>query len=280
MASDRCRRQPESFLRDLALRGSAASGVPTRAFAKGNNMSVLAKMAFLLSSALLVGCTSAQLEYDRMNGTAFPQPETVAGDEVNFTTIYLQGDLLLGVQENDTAIARLTGPFNPADPNQYDYITTAELETLEAANRSSPVGALEWECNFWIFEGTCTRYHVYGIVVDHYREDDDGTRSTTTLGLMYDSIQRSAFTNYYRNTTVSSDNAKYLRSAAHEAGHAFNLNHCDGDGSTTIMNQTGTVGNNFTYEFSSSSLEHLQDHDRDAVWPGLSSRDYACPHAH
>lgn len=237
-------------------------------------------LAFLLLPVFLAGCTSARLEYDRMTGTAFPQPETVSGQTVTFTTIYLQGNILLSVMEDDTAIAPLTGPFNPADPNQYDYITKAELEALELANRSSPIGKVEWKCTFWIFSGTCTRYHVYGIVVDHYREYDNGTRSTGSMGLMYDPVERRAFVNYYKNTTVNSNNAKFLRSAAHELGHAFNLNHCDGDGSTTIMNTTGTVGNTFTYEFSSSSLDHLQNHDKAAVWPGIGPRHYACPHVH
>lgn len=234
----------------------------------------------LAACAFLAGCTSVRLEYDRMTGTAFPQPETVDGKTVNLSTIYLQGNILLAVHEDDTGIAPLTGPFDPTDPNQYDYITTAELETVELANRGSPVGKTEYSCGFWIFRGKCTRYHVYGLVANHYYEYDSGTRSTTLLGLMYNSAQRRAFVNFYKNSINNSDNAKYLRSTAHEIGHALNLNHCDGDGSTTIMNQTGTVGDTFTYEFSSASLEHLQDHDKNAVWPGIGPRHYACPHVH
>jgi hypothetical protein len=234
----------------------------------------------LLLVVLAAGCTSARVEYDRMTGTAFPQPTTSNGDDVNITIIYLQGKKLVDVLENDTGIAPLTGPVNPADPTQYDYITLAELETLETANRSSPVDKVERDCSFWIFTLTCTRYHVYGIVVDHYREYDDGTRSTTSMGWMYDPNERSAFVSFYKNGTVNGDNDKYLRSTAHEIGHAFNLNHCDGDGSTTIMNKTSVVGDTYTYEFSSSSLEHLQDHLEAAVWPGIGPRHYACPHVH
>lgn len=236
-------------------------------------------MAFL-ATITLQGCTSVRLEYDRMTGTAFPAPVTRSGEEVTFTSIYLQGDILLTVMEDDTSIAALTGPADPTDPDQYDYITTAELETLEAANRSNPVGQVTWECGFWIFRGTCTRYHVYGIVVNHYRETDSGARDTTLMGLMYDAVERSAFTNFYRHNTVRTDNGKYLRSAAHEVGHTFNLNHCDGDGSTTIMNQTSVVGDSYTYEFSANSLDHLQNHVRAAVWPGIGPRHYACPHVH
>lgn len=234
----------------------------------------------LAMSTLFAGCTSAQVEYDRMTGTAFPAETVFGGKTVNFTTIYLQGNILLTVLEDDTGIVPLTGPADPADPDQYDYINPAELETLEMANRSTPVGPTSWPCSFWIFDGTCTRYHVWGVVVNHYQENADGTRLTSTLGWMSDPVLRSSFANYYRNTTVSTHNQKYLRSAAHEVGHAFNLNHCDGDGATTIMNQTGVVGDAYTYEFSAASLEHLQDHPKEAVWPGIGPRHYDCPHVH
>ena len=244
-------------------------------------MLMLAVQRVLLLSTLVFagGCTTALLEYDRMTGTAFPQPETVSGEEVNFTTIYLQGDLLLGVDEDDTNIAKLTGPFDPADPNQYDYITPAEIETIELANRDTTVGPKEWECTFWGMTYTCTRYHVYGLVADHFRERADGTRVTTTMGWMYDPDNRRAFVNFYKHPTNSGNNAKYLRSTAHEIGHAFNLNHSDGDGSTTIMNQTSTVGDSFTYEFSADSLNHLQDHPKEAVWPGIGPRHYSSDHS-
>ena len=50
---------------------------------------------------LAVGCTTARIEYDRMTGTQYPQEETVAGDPVNLTTIYVQGGRLVGVVEDD-----------------------------------------------------------------------------------------------------------------------------------------------------------------------------------
>lgn len=234
----------------------------------------------VLMASLYAGCTTVRLEYDRMTGTAFPAETTFAGQTVNFSTIYIQGNILVSVMEDETTITPLTGPFNPADPNQYDYITPAEIDALVTAHRTSPTGSTSWACSFWIFNSTCTRYHAYGMVVNHYEERADGTRATGTLGWMYDPVTRSGFVNYYKNSTVSSNNQKYLRSAAHELGHAFNLNHCDGDGSTTIMNQTGVVGNNYTYEFSASSLDHLQNHAKTAVWPGIGPRHYACPHVH
>ncbi|MGP0565485.1 MULTISPECIES: hypothetical protein [unclassified Nitrospina] len=246
----------------------------------------LSRIALVLALTILIGCTTTRIEYDRMTGTQYPQPETVSGAEVNLTTIYWQGERVVTVDENTTNIAPLTGPANPLDPDQYDYINPAELETLETANRRDPIGPVTFDCGFWN-AFTCTRYHLYGVVVDHYREGDCGVacRSTTTLGLMYAGAggatnDRSAFVSFWKNSTVNSDNAKYLRSTAHEVGHGFNLNHCDGDGSTTIMNSTGTVGDTYNYQFSASSLDHLQNHDDNEVWPGVSPRDYACPHVH
>ncbi|MGP0630088.1 hypothetical protein ACTRW9_10280 [Nitrospina sp. 32_T5] len=246
----------------------------------------LSRIALVLALTILIGCTTTRIEYDRMTGTQYPQPETVSGEEVNLTTIYWQGERVVTVDENTTNIAPLTGPANPLDPDQYDYINPAELETLETANRRDPIGPVTFNCGLWN-AFTCTRYHLYGVVVDHYREGDCGVacRSTTTLGLMYAGAggatnDRSAFVSFWKNSTVNSDNAKYLRSTAHEVGHGFNLNHCDGDGSTTIMNSTGTVGDTYNYQFSASSLDHLQNHDDNEVWPGVSPRDYACPHVH
>lgn len=233
-------------------------------------------VALLATSA----CTTARLEYDRMTGTVFPQPATRNGTNYTLGTIYVQGSILLAVIEDDTAIAPLTGPANPADPNQYDYITEAEIDTVTMANRSSPVNGREWPCGWWIFNGTCREYNVWGLVANHFAENDDGTRDTGALGLMIDSALRSGFVNYYRNTTVNSDNPRYLRSTAHEIGHSFNLNHCDGDGSTTIMNQTGTITADWVFEFSAASLDHLQNHVKTAVWPGIGARNYACPHVH
>ena len=58
----------------------------------------------------------------------------------------------------------------------------------------------------------------------------------------------------------------------HEIGHAFDLHHPDGDGSTDIMNQTGVVGNNYVYQFvAAASTNHLADHDKNCVWPALSA---------
>jgi hypothetical protein len=174
------------------------------------------------------------------------------------------------VDEDTTNIAPLTGPTDPADPDQYDYITEAELDTVEKANRTKPVSPTEEECGFWIFTSTCRTYYIYGVVVDHYYERNNGTRLKGVMGIMWADNCR-AFANFYKNSTINSNGGKYLRSAAHEIGHAFNLHHEDGDGSTTIMNQTGTVGNSYVYEFSSESETHLEDHPSQCRNPGVAT---------
>jgi len=237
------------------------------------------RFTLIACALLLSGCESYRLEYDRMTGTSFPPSQTVSGATVTLLSIYLNAGYLLDAQEDQTNIAALTGPANPADPNQYDYITEAELDTIESANRTAPVGPDSWKCSWWIFSGTCSRYYLYGIVVNHFYEENDGTRRTSIMGIMWKSTNRSAFANFYRNTTVSGDGGKYLRSAAHEIGHAFNLHHEDGDGATTIMNQTSVVGDNYTYTFSANSQDHLKNHPANCVRPGSGTFGATC-HTH
>jgi hypothetical protein len=231
------------------------------------------RLILSLLALSLSGCASVYLEYDRMTGTAFPPAQTVDGSKVTLETIYASEAILLSVHEDQTSIAALTGPPNPADPNQYDYITEAELDTLEQANRSVPVAPLSYICfDRGFFPTWCTRYYIYGIVTNHFYEENNGTRQPSVLGIMWATTNRRAFANFYRNTTVNSDGAKYLRSTAHEVGHAFDLHHGDGDGSTDIMNQTGVVGNNYVFRFvAAASRNHLRDHDKRCVFPGISA---------
>jgi hypothetical protein len=208
--------------------------------------------AVLLASA----CTATNLEFDKMEGTAFPQDQMEGGETVNLASIYLDADRLLVVQEDDLNIA----PLTDAGGTPQNCISNAELDSLMAGNRSSQIGVVTYPCGF-NNAYTCTRYQVYGIVVDHFgRSGGNGACSSTLLGRMWRTTDRAAFAMFYKNSTIQTDGRKYLRSAAHEIGHALNLHHDDGDGSSTIMNQTGTVGSTFVFEFSTQSQTHLDDH--------------------
>jgi hypothetical protein len=208
-----------------------------------------------------------------MENTAFPTAQVRNDTTYTIPSIYARVGYLVAVDTSDTNIAALTGPANPNDPNQYDYITEAELDALETARRSSAVGSTSYICfTKGIVPTYCTDYHIYGIVANHFYEDPAGVRSTSTMGIMWTTNNRRAFANFYRNGTVSGDGGKYLRSTVHEIGHAFDLHHPDGDGSTDIMNQTGVVGNNYVYRFlAAASTDHLANHDKACVWPSLSA---------
>jgi hypothetical protein len=214
------------------------------------------------------GCVTTHLEFDRMTGTAFPAEQTVNGDKVNLPLIYAKAGHLLVVNEDEASIPALAFDELVGE----DCITNAELDALESDHRSNQVGPASFECGWGWFRTTCTRNHLYGVVVNHFGTNSAGTSCDTgLLGRMWSTSKRQAFAMYYKNSTVSGDGKKYLRSAAHEIGHAYNLHHEDGDGSTTIMNQTGVVGNNFVYEFSATSQTHLKDHPAKCKFPGTGS---------
>ena len=218
---------------------------------------------FLTGCLLFSSCTSAILEFDRMAGTAFPNPETVGADTFDLPSIYEAGDIELTVSEDDTNIVPLVAGA--------DFITDAEVDAAVLAFRDMPVGVTETD--LWL--GTNELYHVYGIIVDYDRELADGTQDTSTIARMYDPDLRSGFVSYYSHS-YSQSNDTHLRTTAHEVGHAFNLNHEDGDYATTIMTRSSDLDwvNGWGYSFSAASLDHLQNHDPSAVWPGIGPRHY------
>ena len=219
----------------------------------------------VLAASATSSCVSTQLEFDRMTGTAYPSTQSLGGEDWTLPKIYAQAGHVLAVDEDDTGIAQVTdGSGNPKN-----CISNAELDSLMAANRQTQVGPASFSCGINRCS-TCTRYHLYGIVVDHFGMSS-GSCNTGLLGRMWDTTDRSAFAIFYKHSTISSDGQKYLRTAAHEIGHAFNLHHQDGDGSETVMNQTSVVGNSFTYNFSTNSETHLEDHPDDCRFPGTGS---------
>ncbi len=218
-----------------------------------------------LSATQFAGCSTSNLyiEFDRMTGTAYPADQTVNNSTVSLESIYEDLWDNVTVAEDTTDIAPLTGPIALNDLKQYHFITDAELDALEAANRAVPVGRVSCGSN-------CFHYHIYGVVTNHFYEYPYGLRDKGITGRMW-TEKAQAFAIFYRNGTVQGDAARYLRAAAHEIGHAHNLHHEDGDGSTTIMNLTGTVGNEFNYTFSTRSMTHWQDHPLWCKLPGYAT---------
>jgi hypothetical protein len=84
---------------------------------------------------------------------------------------------------------------------------------------------------------------------------------------MWQGHTRSAFAIFYRTNTIQTSGAEYLRTTAHEIGHAFNLHHSDGDG-TSIMTQTDDLEGEPVFAFSDQSREHLENHPAQCKFPG------------
>jgi hypothetical protein len=204
-------------------------------------------------ACLLASCVS--LEFDRMTGTAFPAQQMVNGQPVTLQTIYNGAGIQLDVQEDDTAI----DPLNIAEN---DCISDAELTTLENGHRHLSLFPTS-VCPFQF----CNTYHLYGVVVNHYGELLDACIPEFILGKMWQGHTRSAFAIYYKASTIQNNGPEYLRTTAHEIGHAFNLHHSDGDG-TSIMTQTDDLEGDPVFAFSNQSRDHLENHPAQCKFPG------------
>ena len=190
-----------------------------------------------------------------MTGTAFPPEQAVNGQTVTLESIFNEVGIRLQVDEDETTIAPLSIPED-------DCISDAELTTLENGHRQLSLFPTSL-CPFLF----CNTYHLYGIVVNHYGEVLDACSPGFILGKIWQTHTRSAFAIFYKVNSIQTDGAGYLRTTAHEIGHTFNLHHSDGDG-TTIMTQTDDVAENWVYQFSAQSQDHLQNHPAQCKFPG------------
>ncbi len=228
----------------------------------------LAACALSLTAVGASACASSTittLEFDRMNGTVYPTDQLLNGDNYTVERMYAEAGQLLRIDYDTTNIE----PLNFFEfawvsiPQQ--CITNAELDAVMDANRYSPTEPTSRDCR----EGAvCTEYHLYGIVTNHQGTDAaTGACDPKATGLMFRTDNRSAFAIFYRNTLMNTDPAMYLRTTAHEIGHAYNLHHQDSSG-TSIMTRTGDLGATYNYTFSGSQ-GHLDTHPADCVYPGV-----------
>jgi hypothetical protein len=203
-------------------------------------------------ASTLAGCVT--VEFDRMTGTAFPPAQNVNGQTVTLESIYRQVGIILTVEVDETNIAPL--------PSSDICVSAAELSSLEAGHRHLPLfpSAI---CPF----AFCNTYHLYGVVVNHGYELLGACPPGFVLGVMWESHTRSAFALFYKDTPLPTDDAAFLRTTAHEIGHAFNLHHSDGNG-TSIMTQTDDLTGEPVWDLSDHEREHLQDHPARCKFPG------------
>jgi hypothetical protein len=188
-----------------------------------------------------------RLEMDSLSTVNWP-PVTVVRNGVTNTlqSIYAVAGIDLNPVQNEGNIADLHTPMNPC-------FTDAELDAFRAAHMNSPGPAGTW--------------HTYGAFLTCHNGG--------WLGIMFDTNQRRAFAVFANGI---GGNAEYLRTTAHELGHALNIEHSDADAwippgyptagtGRTIMNQTGQLAPGWDYGWSASSLHHIYDHPEDRWRP-------------
>lgn len=212
----------------------------------------LSVITLLGVSSLLASC--AAFEFDRMTGTAFPTQQMINGQAVSLASIYDDAGINVDVQEDETGIQPLI--------SEDDCISDAELSALENGHRHLSLFPSSL-CPFQF----CNTYHLYGVVVDHHGEFLDVCVPGFILGKMWQGHTRSAFAIYYAMETIQTNGPEYLRTTAHEVGHAFNLHHSDGDG-TSIMTQSDDLIGDAVFRFSDQSKDHLANHPAQCKYPG------------
>ncbi len=128
------------------------------------------------------------------------------------------------------------------------------------------------------------RWHLHGAFVPSYEP------SPNTVGIWFthnqsrqpqppgwplpDAEIRSGFAVFVNTIANMNNNVPtiqgYLRTAAHELGHALNLLHEDGDGSQTLMTQTGFLQTTWDYRWSNRSFVHFNHHPLERIQPSTA----------
>ncbi|MEK6757064.1 MAG: hypothetical protein AABZ02_13005 [Bacteroidota bacterium] len=187
-----------------------------------------------------------EMELDALTGVPIPNYYVLRNNTINtLRRSYNACGWIIELSYNDTAVA---------DPQAGAVFTNADLYSFWQANANVPA-------NETYMHGAFLTAHQDGILGIMFMN----TGSVPSLPNVERRLGYAAFRNAFG---ANQREERYLRTTIHEAGHGFNLLHSDGDGSTTIMNQTGSLANNWTHNFSNVSCTHLRSHTLNAVRPG------------
>ncbi len=188
-----------------------------------------------------------RVEFDAVQGIALPDYYVLRGNTVNtMRRSYNACGWLLELSYDNMAVT---------DPQAGSPFTNADLYSFWQANASVPAN----------------ENYIHGAFVT---TDNDGLlgimfMNTGSVPSLPNAERRMGYAVFSDNFAGIADRPqKYFRTTLHEAGHAFNLLHSDGSGNTTLMNQTGSLANNWTCFFSTTSCTHLSSHTLSAVRPG------------
>lgn len=182
------------------------------------------------------------LEMDKLTAVAWPPASAVRGGRsFTLSDIYWPLGFAIDVRQHEAAIA---------DPLPGACFSDADLDNFRATrmNDPPPAGSTAW--------------HMHAAIVDCHT---DGI-----LGIMYDTAQRRGFAVFMG--AFGGDQARILRTTAHELGHALCLYHSDGDAwrpggpatgqGRTIMNQTGQLAGDWGYAWSAGSTHKVLDRSK------------------
>lgn len=186
------------------------------------------------------------MEFDALEDVPVPQYYIFRNNSLStMRKEYTECGWILEISYDDTSVA---------DPQAGSPFTTADMYSFWQANASVPSGSDYMHGAFL----TDDNQGLLGIMF----------MNTGSVPSLPNAERRQGFAVFRNAFNQANREQFYLRTTMHEAGHGFNLLHGDGDGAQTIMNQTGTVGNNFIYNFSNISCTHLGSHAIGAVAPG------------
>ncbi|GEM_PF-5504993 len=187
------------------------------------------------------------MEFDALQNIPLPQYYIFRNNSL--TTMrkeYTECGWILEITYDDTSVA---------DPQAGSPFTTADMFSFWQANANVPSSAEIFMHGAFL---TADNQGLLGIMF----------MNVGSVPSLPNANRRQGFAVFRNAFSPPNLEQFYLRTTMHEAGHGFNLLHSDGDGIQSIMNQTSVVGNNFVYDFSNISCEHLESHDIDAVAPG------------
>ncbi|MBI4535949.1 MAG: hypothetical protein HY708_06695 [Ignavibacteriae bacterium] len=187
-----------------------------------------------------------QIEFDAIDGIPVPDYYILRNNTINtMRRSYNACGWIIELSHDNLAVA---------DPLGGTAFSNADLYSFWQANANVPASG-----NF--MHGAFVTMDAGGLLGIMFM-------NTGSVPSLPDAERRLGFAAFRNNFGTFQREERYLRTTIHEAGHGFNLLHSDGDGSITIMNQTGSLGTNWTHNFSNISCTHLTSHAISAVAPG------------
>jgi hypothetical protein len=188
----------------------------------------------------------SQMEFDALDGIPIPNYYILRNNTINtLRRSYNACGWIIELSHDNLAVA---------DPQAGSAFTNADLYSFWQANANVPANE--------------TYMHGAFLTTDAVGNLGIMFMNTGSVPSLPNAERRLGYAVFRSNFGANQLEERYLRTTIHEAGHGFNLLHSDGDGSITIMNQTGSLGANWTHNFSNISCTHLQSHTLNAVRPG------------